>query len=252
MILKELYPDINFIFLDEIDSTNTYCRNLTLDDFNNMTVVISDVQKDGRGTKGRRWSSPKGKSLLFSILLKPKILISDLSFIPILTSVALNDTFKAFNINTYIKWPNDIILDNKKLCGILTESKIINNKLDYIIIGIGINVNVEKEDFSNDLKPIATSLKISTGNTYDKNEILIKFISIFEENYNELLNNNKAIILNKYKANSFILNKKVSLVSRYNSEIVTPIDILEDGSLLVKDIYNNKRNIVSGEVSLRF
>lgn len=252
MILKELYPDINFIFLDEIDSTNTYCRNLTLDDFNNMTVVISDVQKDGRGTKGRRWSSPKGKSLLFSILLKPKILISDLSFIPILTSVALNDTFKAFNINTYIKWPNDIILDNKKLCGILTESKIINNKLDYIIIGIGINVNVEKEDFSNDLKPIATSLKISTGNTYDKNEILIKFISIFEENYNELLNNNKAIILNKYKANSFILNKKVSLVSRYNSEIVTPIDILEDGSLLVTDIYNNKRNIVSGEVSLRF
>ena len=217
-----------------------------------MTVVVSDVQKSGRGTKGRSWSSPKGKSLLFSILLKPKILISDLNFIPILTSVALNDTFKAFNISTYIKWPNDIILDNKKLCGILTESKIINNKLDYIIIGIGINVNVEKEDFSDDLKPIATSLKISTGNTYDKNEILIKFISIFEENYNELLNNNKAIILNKYKANSFILNKKVSLISRCNSEIVTPIDILEDGSLLVKDIYNNERNIASGEVSLRF
>lgn len=249
---NRLFPSINFIFFDEIDSTNNYCKYIAEQGFSKTTVIVSDAQTAGRGTKGRNFYSPKGTGLWFSILLKPSIPINELSFLTLLTSVALNDTLKAFSINTTIKWPNDIILNDRKLSGILIESKINNNKLlEYVIIGIGINVNLNKEDFSDELKEKAISLKIATGKEYDRYEILKVFIFNFENYFNKFIDGNKKFILNKYKANSFVLNKKVNLKYKDKTKIVIPIDILEDGALLVKDQKSNIEKIVSGEISLR-
>ncbi|MDV4151540.1 biotin--[acetyl-CoA-carboxylase] ligase [Clostridium sp. AL.422] len=249
--LIDTYKDINFIFLDTVNSTNTYCKEIYEKGFTKDTIVISDTQLDGKGTKGRKWNSPKGKGLWFSLLLKPHIELKDINFLTILTSTALHNTFLDFGIDTKIKWPNDIYLNSKKLSGILTESKISDNKIEYLIIGIGINVNLELTDFNYELKNIATSLLITTGTLFNREDILIKFLDNFYEQYNELLNGNKNNILTIYKNNSLILNKEVSLEYKNSTRKVTPIDILEDGSLLVRNLNREVEKIVSGEISLR-
>lgn len=249
--LKNNYKNIDFIYLDEVNSTNTYCKEIAKKGFNKETLVVSDTQNNGKGTKGRIWCSPKGKGLLFSMLLKPSIKLEDINFLTILTSTALYRTFLNLGINTKIKWPNDIYLDSKKLCGILTESKISNNKIEYIIIGIGININLELNDFNEDIKNTATSLLISTGKLFNREEILNKFLENFYEQYNELLKDNKNNILNTYKNNSLILNNEVNLEYKNTKRKVTPIDILDDGSLVILNSNNIIEKITSGEISIR-
>ncbi|MCF0148434.1 MAG: biotin--[acetyl-CoA-carboxylase] ligase [Clostridium sp.] len=244
------YKNIDFIFLDTINSTNTFCKKIGENGFIKDTIVISDTQSDGKGTKGRTWVSPKGKGLWFSMLLKSSIELKDINFLTVLTSTALHNTFLDFGINTEIKWPNDIYLNSKKLCGILTESKISNNKIDYIVIGIGINVNLELSDFNDELKEIATSLLISTGKPFKREEILDKFLENFYNQYNELINGNKNNILRIYKNNSLVINKEVRLEYKNFIRKVITIDILEDGSLLVKTPNNTTEKIITGEVSL--
>lgn len=250
--LKNNYKEMDFIFLEEVNSTNTYCKEFAESGFAKNTIVISDKQSNGKGTKGRSWSSPKGKGLWFSMLLKPSIALKDINFLTILTSTALYNTFLDFGIVTKIKWPNDIYLDSKKLCGILTESKIFNNTIEYIVIGIGINVNLTLDDFNEELKSIATSLLISSGKFFDREDLLSKFLYNFYKNYNEFIYGSKELILETYKANSLILNKEVSLECGNIKRKIIPIDILDDGSLLVKNSNNEIEKVVSGEVSIRF
>ncbi len=249
--LIKKYKKINFIFLDTLNSTNTYCKKISENEFTKDTVVIADTQSQGKGTKGRSWISPKGKGLWFSILLKPSVQLKDINFLTILTSTALHNTFLDFGITTKIKWPNDIYLNSKKLCGILTESKISNNKVEYVIIGVGININLQLNDFSDELKNKATSLLISTGKSFDREEILNKFLENFYEQYNELINGHKDKILKIYRTNSLILNREVNLEYKNSIRKVIPIDILEDGSLLIKNSNDEIEKIISGEISVR-
>lgn len=244
------YKNIDFIFLDTINSTNTFCKKIGEKGFIKDTIVISDTQSDGKGTKGRTWISPKGKGLWFSMLLKSSIELKYINFLTILTSTALHNTFLDFGINTEIKWPNDIYLNSKKLCGILTESKISNNKVDYIVIGVGINVNLELSDFNDELKNKATSLLISTGKYFRRGEILNKFLENFYKQYNALINGNKDKILKIYRNNSLILNREVNLEYKNSIRKVIPIDILEDGALLIKNLNNSNEKIISGEISI--
>ena len=249
---KLLYPDIDFYFFKEIDSTNNFCKTFANKGFNKTTVVLSDKQISGRGTKGRHWESPKNKGLWFSILLKPDFSYKFLGIIPLLTATSVYETLLEFDIKTSIKWPNDIFIENKKLAGILTESSISNQKLDYIIIGIGININLDITDFNLDLQNKATSLKITSKKEFNRFEILNTFIQKFNSLYSNLTDTKVDFIIKKYKANSCILNKKVSLHYNNTYETVTPIDVMNDGSLLVKDSNNIIKQIYSGEVSLRF
>ena len=248
--LIDNYKNIDFIFLDTVNSTNTYCKEIGESGFNKDTIVISDTQSNGKGTKGRSWISPKGKGLWFSMLLKPSIKLNDINFLTILTSTALHNTFLNFGINTKIKWPNDIYLNTKKLCGILTESKIYNNKVEYVVIGIGINLNLELNDFNDELQNKATSLFITIGKYFKREEILNKFLENFYEQYNELLKGYKNNILKIYKNNSLIINREVSLEYKNSIRRVIPTDILEDGSLLIKNTNNTTEKIISGEISI--
>ena len=123
-----------FKHFNTIDSTNTYCKLLAEKNYLEGTVVVSEEQTKGRGTKGRTWCSPKGSGLWFSILLRPKITTNDISKITIITSCALYETFKVLGIDSKIKWPNDMFINNKKVSGILTEAKRNVNLVDYIVL----------------------------------------------------------------------------------------------------------------------
>lgn len=250
--LPQHFPNIDFIFFDSIDSTNSYAKTLNINLNKDLTIVLSNNQTSGRGSKGRSWTSSEGKDLLFSIVLAPKFKIEDLGFISILTPVALCETFEELDINTSIKWPNDIYIGNKKLCGILTESTTLNSSIKNLIIGIGININTDMYELNPEIRDFATSLKIHTSKYFDRSIMLSIFLKKFLKLYNDFTNKNTDYIIQKYKSNSIVLDKKVTLTYNKQSEIVHILDILENNSLLVKDFSNNIKIISSGEISLRF
>lgn len=241
----------NFKYFDTIDSTNTYCKTLAEGNCVEGTVVISEEQTKGRGTKGRVWSSPKGSGLWFSILLRPNISICDISKITIIASSALHQTFKTLGIDSKIKWPNDIFINNKKVCGILTETKLNGSSVDYIILGIGINVNLSYNDFNDTLKLSATSIKIELNKDISRGYILGTFLNFLEKFYNQMLNNSSLEYFEIYKKNSYVLNKKVNIIKNNTIDVVDVVDFNLDGSILVKDSNGTIKKISSGEVSLR-
>jgi len=155
------------------------------------------------------------------------------------------------NIDSKIKWPNDIVLDGKKVCGILTEMSCELNIINYIIIGIGINANLDQDDFSDDLKDKATSLKISLGENAKRNKLLALVLNHFEKLYDPFkddLNIKETIeICREYSA---LIGKKVRIINHGNIKLGKAIDISDEGELVV-EFEDGIENIYSGEVSVR-
>lgn len=193
------------IKLDAIDSTNNFLRRLiSEEDVVDYTVIMAKKQTHGRGQMGTVWNSDKGKNLMFSVF--KDLSMHDVEFpfyISMAISLAIFKAFKTLNIpDLHIKWPNDILSADKKICGILIEN-VIKNKLNSTIIGIGVNVNQTK--FEN--LPKATSLKNITGVHYNLDEILQLIIKYTKE-YSSLLEHEKYdFVKNEYETNLFRKNK---------------------------------------------
>ena len=166
---------MHIIKLNAIDSTNTFLRQLSSDKkVENYTVVVAESQLKGRGQMGTSWDSQSGKNLMVSVFVDVSFLAIDYSFwISMATSLALSNTLKDFQIrNVKVKWPNDILADQKKISGILIENVIKNNALQATIIGFGLNIN--QLHFDN--LPLATSMQMVSGKHYDIDNILTKVI----------------------------------------------------------------------------
>lgn len=193
------------IKLDAIDSTNSYMRRLISEqDVADYTIVIAKKQTQGRGQMGTVWDSDKGKNLMFSVFKDLRLHDVEFPFyISMAISLAILRAFKTLNIpDLSIKWPNDILSADKKICGILIEN-VIKNKLNSTIIGIGINVN--QTDFKN--LPKASSLKNITGIHYNVDEILQLIVNYTKE-YSKLLQQEKYdFVKNEYESNLFRKNK---------------------------------------------
>src|SRR5690606_25479607 len=170
---------MNLIKLNAIDSTNSYLKGLSVkNEVPDCTIVMADYQTKGRGQMGTNWVSEEGKNLMFSLFKKIECLHSDEQFyISMATSLAIFRALKQFHIpGLKIKWPNDILSANQKICGILIETSITSNKIKAAIIGVGLNVN--QMDFPGVIN--ASSLKLITGIIYDREEILNRITSQIE------------------------------------------------------------------------
>ncbi|MCF7567220.1 biotin--[acetyl-CoA-carboxylase] ligase [Sabulilitoribacter arenilitoris] len=196
---------MRIIKLDAIDSTNSFLKEMicteTVTDY---TIVVAEYQTNGRGQMGTNWDSEKGKNLMFSLFKDLSIHVVEFPFyISMAISLAILKTLKALNIpDLHIKWPNDILSADKKICGILIEN-VIKNKLNSTIIGIGINVN--QTEFNN--LPKASSLKNITGVHYNLDEILQNIIK-YTKAYSECLQQGEyEAVKNEYEANLFRKNK---------------------------------------------
>lgn len=164
---------------EEIESTHKYLKE-NQNKYNDKTAIIANKQNSGIGTKGRNWFTGSDKNIAVSILYKKICEIKELEGLTIrIAQILQKDILDLYNIKLEIKDPNDLILNNKKICGILTEANIIGNKVNYIIISIGFNVNEDK--FPNELENIATSLYKETKTKFNKEEILQKFIIDLEK-----------------------------------------------------------------------
>lgn len=173
----------DFRFFESIDSTQSYVKNLDMEnEVSDGSVIFSDIQTAGIGTHSRKWYTGKGKNLAFTFVLYPNSKIKDFErFTFMIAETMLEAIQNLYGINLQIKIPNDIVYNGKKIGGILTESVSNGEIIKKIFIGIGFNVN--QESFPGNLSKIATSLKIEFGGEYDRELILKRFLELFEEKY---------------------------------------------------------------------
>jgi BirA family biotin operon repressor/biotin-[acetyl-CoA-carboxylase] ligase len=173
-----------------IPSTNPYLFDLGKKGAPEWTVIAADRQTAGKGRYQRRWESPAGKSLLFSMLLRPQIDTRFLNLINLLVALTLSEylekqagEFDKSDFDVSLKWPNDLWVKKKKLCGVLLEANFTMEKLNFIVIGIGLNVNQESNDFSPEIRNNATSLFLETGREWDRESLLAGYLDYFYEHY---------------------------------------------------------------------
>lgn len=167
-------------YFKEIDSTNIYAEKIANNPKENGKIIIAEIQTNGIGTKGRIWYTGTGKNIAMTIILKPKCQLKKLEGITIKIAECIKKAIcELYNIELSIKEPNDLILNNKKICGILTKTSTIGEKINNLIIGIGLNVN--EENFNKDTIEIATSLKKEFKKEFSREDIIIKIIEILEK-----------------------------------------------------------------------
>lgn len=247
--LRDELKDIDIIVYDEIDSTNTEAkRRLYSSHVKDFTVIVSDMQKGGRGRTGKSFTSPKGSGVYFSIILHPKDAY-DFSYFDLTTvkaAVAVAEGIKeATNKQTEIKWVNDLFLNGKKICGILSEldADFESRSVKSVIVGIGINVNEPRDDSFKDLKDIAGYI----GTDVIRNEILSSVLNAFYEN--NFVKSDKEII-DYYKKHSLVIGKELSFDLNGKKYSAKGIDINDKGNLIV-DTGKEKITLSSGEVSIK-
>ncbi|MFL0196581.1 biotin--[acetyl-CoA-carboxylase] ligase [Clostridium sp. WILCCON 0269] len=250
--LKTSHIGKKIIYLESIDSTNNKAKELADKGEDHGTVVISEEQTGGRGRLGRVWCSPKYKGIWLSIILRPDLNPMKIPKITQIAAAAVIESLNAFNIQAKIKWPNDIILNGKKICGILTEMNAELNKVHYVIVGIGINANLTRDDFEEDILNKATSIKIETTSTLDRKSFVGALINKFEYLYEEF--HQKQTIKSSIdicKSNSAVIGKNIKIIKRGTETLAKALDLDDNGGLIVQHEDGSLENLISGEISIR-
>ena len=236
-----------------IDSTNNRARELALEGADEGTLVIAEAQAKGRGRMGRSWISPRGKGIWMSLILRPDLPPDQAPRITAIIAVAVRNALnKATGLETGIKWPNDIIIDGKKVCGILTEMHADIDRIYYVVVGIGINANMTQKDFPTEISSTAASLRIALNSSVDRRQIIALVMDEVEDIYFKyLINRDFQQILDQCRQHSVTLNRPVKVIGRDKAFEGYALDFDEDGSLLVKKKDGEITKVMSGDVSVR-
>ena len=239
-------------FYPETDTTNDRIRELALEGAPEGTLAVAELQTAARGRRGRAWQAPAESGIWMSLLLRPHIPPTQASVLTLLAGIALTEAIEdVTGLEVGIKWPNDILLNGKKLVGILTEMDCDMEHIHSVTVGMGINVNTKA--FPEDLQEIATSLYLETGRESDRAELLAQSMLRFEELYKEFLaeGGTFAPFKERYRRKCLNIGKEVKVIGR-ETYLATALDITPDGELIVKRRDDGTEEVVfSGEVSIR-
>lgn len=242
----------NIYFFEEINSTNDYAKKLINSniEIEEGTLIVADCQTSGKGRLDRKWESNKGDGIFLSLILKPDIELFSIMQVTLLAGICVCKAINSITgLNAKIKWPNDIIINNKKVCGILTEVNAQIDKVSYIILGIGINVNNQKFDVA--LGDKATSIFLETNKNIERQKIIANLLKEFENNYFKYIKEKDfSIFLDEYKSLCININQVCKLIYHKKEIIGKVIDISPLGEIIF-ETENEVLKIVSGEVSLR-
>jgi len=237
---------------DELDSTNELAKKHAASGKPEGTVVVAEKQLQGKGRLGRVWDSPKGQGIWMSVIIRPPILPIYAPQITFVLAVGMARAIhKALGLKAEIKWPNDILINRKKVAGILTELSAEIEKVEYIVFGIGVNANQKIEEFPEEFRNKAVSLSMSLGRDVSRVEVLRAMLEELEKTYNEYLERGFDYILKEWKANSITLGKDVQIIMDQEKLEGKAIDLDSSGCLIIKDKNNNLHRIIAGDVSLR-
>lgn len=228
----------NIAYFNTTDSTQSVAKKYALKNTKQGFVVIADYQNFGKGRQERHWVAPKEKNLLFSFLIRPNCGTEYVNLINLAIATVIRSVLaKNYKINAELKWPNDILVNEKKICGILSESACTSLKIIHTIIGVGINVNMDYGSFDNQIKDSATSLLLETesGGPISRTNLLV---SILKEASTmlQLFNNESSInkILDEYKKNCATIGKKIIIFQNNKTLVGDALDISNQGALVVR------------------
>ena len=230
----------HLVHFKEIDSTNNYLKNSyqLLDDF---TFAVADYQSHGKGRNDRVWQSNSGENLMFSFLIKNKDLINKAESFSILTAVEVASLIEKYDIdNVSIKWPNDILIGDKKVCGILLEGQVP----DYLVVGVGLNVN--QKEFPDDLRRPATSLSLEAKQPFDIEELKERLFSNIVNNFSSIKNEE---YLEYFRQHNYLQNKRVRVVIN-NQVFIGEVVGIDDNFCLQVLSRDMLLHIDSGEIEI--
>ena len=238
-------------YFDSIDSTQSQAMKMINESKKEGTIIIAEKQTGGRGRLGRKWISPKG-GIWFSIILHPKFDISNTTLFPIASSLALSIAIqKTCKISTELKWPNDLTIKGKKLAGMLIDASFESNKIENLVLGVGINFNVNVKEIEKVLKKTPNFYGVSSLNDQKNKtsqiELIQSFLLELEKVYEELNNNQIKKIIIEWTKRSSTIGKKVEMNTLNGKISGKAIKIDEDGGLIIKD--KNKTNkVFAGDI----
>ena len=236
-------------FARETDSTNLWIKRLAKEGASEGTLALAEFQSAGRGRLGRSWEVPEGTSVMMSILLRPKF---EPQYAPTLTLVmgmAVAKAVKNLGFDVSIKWPNDVVVSHKKICGILTEMGVRAGKIDYAVIGVGINVNIK--EFPEEMADKATSLYLESGKEFDRSQIPGLVMEAFEEYYEKFAATcDLSGLKEEYESILANYNQPVRVLAKEPYEGVAR-GITDGGELLVEKTDGTIVAVSAGEVSVR-
>lgn len=249
--MKTKWAGRKVIFLEETGSTNEEARALAQKGLPHGTLVVADSQTLGKGRRGRSWHTPKGTAIAMSLILKPEFETEYASMLTLLQAMAVAKAVEEVcDLKAQIKWPNDILVNEKKVCGILTEMHLEKDKISSVVVGTGINVN--QEWFPDDISHIATSLKIEKKLPQSREELINRICELFEAYYESFMENKDLSgILEEYNAHLISRGRSVRVLDPKGEFEGEALGINSLGELMVKKEASEVINVYAGEVSVR-
>lgn len=235
------------LFFESTDSTNEECKKIAAS-CDEGVLVIADEQTGGKGRLGRSWKSPKGSGVWMSMVLKPDISPWAVSSVTLVAGLAVCIAIRELGLEAGIKWPNDVYINGRKTCGILTEMSAQMEKVDYVIVGIGINVNTEY--FPEELENTACSLYTEAGAKFERNAVISAVWKHFERLYDSFKQGGFSSVKGSYEENCINIGKRVRVISSEGYEALA-VGVNDNGELLVEKDNGEIAAVFSGEVSIR-
>lgn len=235
-----------------IDSTNIQAKKLAIQGAPEGTVVIAEEQTAGKGRLGRLWASPLGQGLWLSLILRPQITPLQAPKIIMVAAVALQETITEFTgLRVGIKWPNDILMEEKKIAGILVEMSGEMDTVNYLIVGIGVNMNMAKQDFPEEIREKASSLRVGLGKEVCRIGFTRLLLRKLEDYYTFFRQGDYQLLLDKWREASCTLGKEIRVTMPTEVIEGRAVGFGEEGSLLVQLNNGSVREIMAGDVTLR-
>lgn len=252
---RELVREIHLF--DSVHSTNQVALEMASTGAPGGVLILADAQEHGKGRLGREWFSPKGVNVYLSLLLRPHQPARELPLFSLATAVALVETIGNLGLKAQIKWPNDILLpvppfsgvNEKKVAGILLESVTDGAHSPPLVVGIGVNVNLDEADFPPELRSNATSLKAVLGEPIDRNRFILSLLDTLAQEYLLLEEENKERLIERVKRRCRTLGKKVRVDTARRTFEGWAETIEEDGALLIRMGDGNRRKILVGDIT---
>ena len=243
-------------YFDSTGSTNTDAKRLGEEGNPHGTLVVADIQTAGKGRRGRSWQTLSGTALSFTLLLRPDFAPDKASMITLVMALSVAEAVEEITgAEAGIKWPNDIVMNRKKICGMLTEMTMTPemDEIQYVVVGAGINVNnADPEEFQEEVRPAATSLRIETGRQYSRVQLLVKVLQRFEENYAIFLETlDLSDLRERYQSHLLNRGAQVNVLDPAGEYTGTAEGIDLQGELIVVRENGEKTPVYAGEVSVR-
>lgn len=237
-------------YCESVTSTNSLATQLACDGAADGTVVIAETQTKGRGRLGRPWISPPYCNLYLSAILRPSLPASAAPQITLVAGLAVAEAVRQWAPGASIKWPNDVLIDGRKVAGILTELKVDEGRVRFVILGIGVNLNSDAEDFPAELRDRAIGLCTAVGAPIDRTVFATRLLSRLEERYEQFLRDGFAAIRPLWEGLSCLSGRRVAIDTGGARQTGVVIGLAADGSLRLRDQTGQVRSVVAGDVTV--